>query len=73
MNGWGLLDAGVQEGFDEQPSAVDPKLAYLKHLRCLLTPTGSEWEQNVTAPLCTPEPKPDLSKSTRGGVSMCSA
>ncbi|CAL8469654.1 g9195 [Coccomyxa elongata] len=65
--------AGVQEGFDEQPVAVDPQTAFLKHLRCLLTPTGSEWEQNVTAPLCTLEAKPDFAKATAGGVLMCSA
>lgn len=52
--------------------AVDPKVAFLKHLRCLLSPTGTEWEQNTTAPLCTPEPTPDYARSTTGGVKMCS-
>ena len=62
--------ARVEEGFDRHPEAVDPDVAFVKHLRCLINPQSHLWEQNTTAPLCNPKAVPDHSS---GGLVVCPA
>lgn len=64
--------AGVKAGFKEVPHAVDPHLAHIKHLRCLMQPGRGAWEQNDTLPLCRAEPQ-DYARHTAGGVSTCAS
>ena len=54
----------------QAPRAVDPSMAYIKHLRCRLSPEQGTWEQNDAVPLCVPE-RQDFAKHTSGGVSTC--
>lgn len=56
----------------QAPHAVDPSVAYIKHLRCRLSPEQGTWEQNDAVPLCIPE-RQDFAKHTSGGVSTCPA
>jgi hypothetical protein len=51
---------------------MDTRVAFLKHLRCLLAPGSSDWDQNEGGPLCMPHQE-DFAKHTAGGVSTCSA
>ena len=62
--------ARVEEGFDRHPEAVDPEVAFVKHLRCLVNPQSHLWEQDTKVPLCDPKAKPDHSS---GGLVVCPA
>ena len=54
-----FVDAGAAaEAVDiavSQPVSVDPRVAFVKRLRCLTDPFSGMWEQNASIPLCMPE------------------
>ncbi|CAL8469521.1 g9062 [Coccomyxa elongata] len=70
----GVHHAGrVSEGFVQgEPKVLPPEVIFIKHLRCLIRVNTSDWETDLSKPLCLVEDieKPD----TRfGGVPVCPA
>lgn len=62
----------VSKGFvqAEVPKVLPPELVFIKHLRCLIRVNTSDWETDLSKPLCSVEEieKPD---NRFGGVPVC--
>ena len=59
-------------GFSQERKMVSPEALFTKHVRCLLKPSSSAWEPDISKPLCSDEevlnPSPHF-----GGVPVCPA
>ncbi len=61
----------VREGFIQgDPKLLPPEVVFIKHLRCSIRVNTSDWETDLSKPLCSVEDivKPD---NRFGGVPVC--
>ena len=61
----------VREGFAQgDPKLLLPEVVFIKHLRCLIRVNSSDWETDLSKPLCSVEEivNPD---NRFGGVPVC--